>query len=311
MPHSKLIFDKPSLTTQQQLELLSQRGLTANDPEQALFYLQFIGYYRLTGYARYYYTQATSSQFKPGTTFEAILNLYLFDRELRLLTLDAIERIEVAARTVISDTLANRYQPHWYLDPTLFTAQFRYAEFINTLQKETSFEQQGGYHPIFKHYYTHYHTPAYPPSWMLAEGLTLGTWSKLFAFLKHKADKQAIAEQFRLPAKVLQSWLHSLCHLRNLCAHHGIVWNRHFHTLPIIPHGLSLEHQQHFKPNHLVYAQLAMLHVWLQVVAPHSHWPKRLHELLQKYPSVPLAVMGFPASWFQASFWQLDTSSLT
>jgi abortive infection bacteriophage resistance protein len=46
-------FTKPSLSYEQQLELLLQRGLQITNPEQALFYLKFIGYYRLSGYARY------------------------------------------------------------------------------------------------------------------------------------------------------------------------------------------------------------------------------------------------------------------
>ena len=232
--------------------------------------------------------------------------MYRFDRELRLLALDAIEKIEVAARTVISDTLANRYHAHWYLDQSLFAKAFRYTELIRAIEKDTHFDTQGGYHPIFKHYYHTYHEPKSPPSWMLAEGLTLGTWSKLFAFLKQKTDKQAVASAFGLPAKVLQSWLHSLSHLRNTCAHHGILWNRHFHTLPMIPQHLTPADKSQFQPNHLVKAQLAMLQVWLQTVAPGSSWSNRLYQLFQKYSTIPLKDTGFEPAWFHHAFWCIE-----
>nr|NQU90751.1 Abi family protein [Bacteroidota bacterium] len=38
----------------------------------------------------------TSHTFFPGITFDRVLKTYLFDRKLRLLVFDAIERIEIA-----------------------------------------------------------------------------------------------------------------------------------------------------------------------------------------------------------------------
>ena len=40
-------------------------------------------------------------KFKPGTKWKSIWDLYLFDRKLRLLVFNAIERIEISLRTRI------------------------------------------------------------------------------------------------------------------------------------------------------------------------------------------------------------------
>ena len=59
--------------------------------------LAAVSYYRLSGY--WYTYRTVDEQFRPGTSIRTIWDLYVFDRKLRLLVMDAIERIEVAVRT--------------------------------------------------------------------------------------------------------------------------------------------------------------------------------------------------------------------
>jgi len=91
-------YTKPPLSIEQQIELLKSRGLEIPDHEQAAHYLYHLNYYRLSGYMLPF-QEGTEHHFQAGTTFEHVLNLYLFDRKLRLLLMDAIERIEVSVRT--------------------------------------------------------------------------------------------------------------------------------------------------------------------------------------------------------------------
>lgn len=70
-------------------------------------YLQQISYYRLSAYFLPY--QKTKDVFDDNTTFEKIIHTYAFDRELRLLIFDCIERIEVAIRTQFIYQLAIKY----------------------------------------------------------------------------------------------------------------------------------------------------------------------------------------------------------
>lgn len=107
------------------------------DGERAERKLSQIGYYRLSGFwyscrellidgsAKPVLDERTRKprrldSFMPGTSFEGILELYAFDKKLRLSVLDAIDRIEVHLRTVIAHELGR-------LDPVAHEQ----ASFIN------------------------------------------------------------------------------------------------------------------------------------------------------------------------------------
>ena len=91
-------FIKQAKSNQEHLQTWQDRGLIIPDLARADRYLSFIGYYRLSAYTiPFQHIVATPStvlhQFKTNTTFDDVLNLYIFDRELRLLVMDAIERM--------------------------------------------------------------------------------------------------------------------------------------------------------------------------------------------------------------------------
>lgn len=65
-------------------------------------YLSNISYYRLRAYTYPFQDNSKDSQpFNIDVSFEQIIDLYVFDRKLRLLIFDAIEKIEIALRTQI------------------------------------------------------------------------------------------------------------------------------------------------------------------------------------------------------------------
>ena len=101
----KVAYQKPPTSFSTQVELLKQRGLIIPDKAKAEFYLAQINYYRLAAYCLPFEQDHSSHRFQSGTQFDDILNLYIFDRELRLLVLDAIERFEVSLRTQLALTI--------------------------------------------------------------------------------------------------------------------------------------------------------------------------------------------------------------
>lgn len=107
-------YTKPALTIAQQVALLQSRGMVISHTATTEHYLSQINYYRLCAYWLPFESDHVTHTFKQGTSFEQVLDLYIFDRELRLLVLDAIERIEIAIRTQLSYQLAlnNRYRQH-------------------------------------------------------------------------------------------------------------------------------------------------------------------------------------------------------
>lgn len=310
----KILYEKPALTIPEQIELYQSRGLVVQNPAFAISKLSAISYYRLSGYARYF-TQASdrSHRFIPGTTFEQIVTLYSFDKELRLLILDAIESVEVAVRTAINHVMSTKYNPHWLEKREYFkeSAIFSHKKLKVMIEKAIGKRKDGEKEKltqdiIFKSYYQKYHSPDLPPCWMIAEAISLGTWSLMYQNLRSNADRREISLNFKVPPKVLDSWLHCLTILRNLCAHHAIVWRR---TYPVTPKILYQKHQkiaitkQEDQVWHrLIYEQLAVLSYLLRSIDMDADWEEKLIKLLQKYKSIPIEEMGFPENWYKKPF---------
>jgi len=296
-------FNKPALSLAGQLELLESRGLIIPDETRALHYLKFIGYYRLSGYALPFQNNDATQPphtFREGVSFNDILECYIFDRELRLLVMDAIERVEVAVRTVISNVMSEKHGPHWYMDKNLFIAEYKHDSFLNRIKEETNYNRGKEHHLEFvNHYYKTYDTPELPPSWMIAEVLSLGTWSIMFDYLQARDDQKEMCRPFGIHHSVMRSWLHALTYLRNLCAHHARLWNRRFTFTPKIADAYAKQ----LSKNSTFYAQAVVLHVFMHVIADGSQWQLRLVELLKKHHKIDIRRMGFPLDWQQDPFW--------
>jgi abortive infection bacteriophage resistance protein len=177
---------------------------------------------------------------------------------------------------------------------------------INTIEKETLYKAQDGSiqhkkrQPFLQHYFTKYSDPALPPIWMVAEVLPLGTWSTIFANLADREDQKAICQHFGLGYPVMQSWLHSLTYLRNLCAHHSKLWSRSFTLKPVIAN----RHRDILKNNSMFSAQAAILKTLLDTISIHSDWTNHLNELMKQHPEIDPQKMGFERGWFANSFWK-------
>lgn len=225
----KQTFDQPSLSISNQLNLLKQRNLIINDAQLAEHFLKTIGYYRLKAYFQPFLLNNNSDEeFKTGSTFSNILNLYIFDRELRLLIVDAIERIEVALRTALSNAMSNKYDPHWYLDRTLFINTKLHEKFL----KEVADHLRRSKEEFIKDYYSRYDLPEHPPSWMVMECLSFGTVSKAYSNLKDRSIRKEVGDILGQFSEILKSWMKALTYTRNVCAHHGRLWNRFFINKP-------------------------------------------------------------------------------
>lgn len=287
-------FNKPPLTLDQHINLLISRGLIINDQTLVKDYLQFIGYYRLSAYFIPFQTVDNKSephQFKPNTTFENVLDLYIFDRKLRLLFLDAIERIEVAIKAIISNTITLKYNnASWFLNEKLFNKYFQHQKFLAEIQKEINQAKKSEL--FIQNYYQKYNNPNYPPSWMLMELLSLGTVSTIYKYLNLELKKE-IAQVLSIPYIILESWLHSLSYTRNICAHHSRLWNRTFTIKPKI----IKKFKQNIPNNDKLLAQILIVIYLLKKITNQSHWLDNFKALTQEYPQIKLSSMGIPQNW--------------
>jgi abortive infection bacteriophage resistance protein len=244
-------------------------------------------------------TSLSEDDFKTGTRFEDILDAYVFDRKLRILLIDAIERIEVAIRCAVANTLALQYGPHWFLEPVFFNpSHFDHQRFISDIQECL---KQNRSLTFIKHYNNKYSSPSLPPCWMTFEILPFGKVSYLYKNLQSQKHRQEISRQLNIALpKVFESWIHSVSYLRNLCAHHSRVYNKKFTIKP----SLTNAQKQVIGGDTKLYAQVAVIHTLLKTISPESQWIQRLIALFAEHPAIPLKAMGFPKHWEENLFWQ-------
>jgi abortive infection bacteriophage resistance protein len=297
-------FTKPALSIADQLALLEARGLIVNDRPAALHALKHISYYRLRAYWLYFEKDPTdpAHALRPGTSFDDILSLYDFDRRLRLLINDGLERIEVASRGSWAHFLAMTSGPHGYLDAALYSNSYRYARNLTQLQDEVD----RSHDTFIDHYKATYGNPPLPPVWMAAEVMSFGLLSKWISTLGSKGHRQSIARPLGLSERVATSFLHHLVTVRNICAHHGRLWNRRLTVTPILPNNPpELAAMMNPAAPRQLYNSLAiMLHV-MGVIAPSSEWRKHLRALLETHPAGDLRAMGFPDDWRSRKSWRV------
>lgn len=298
-------FSKPPKIYTEQLELLVSRGMQIGNHDRVLHYLSHLNYYRLAAYWLPFEADHATHRFKAGTTFDMVLSHYVFDRELRLLVMDAIERFEVSLRTQWAYYLAHSYGPHAHLDATLFRPesrrQWKYRESVASLQDTVRLSSE-----IFiRHLRDTYDEPL-PPLWALCEIMTFGQISKWYANLAHSRDRNAIARHYDLDERTLVSFLHHLSIIRNYCAHHARLWNREFTiawSLPVHRPAAVLASLQR-RDGKRLYNALAMLAYLMDIINPGHHWKQRLGDLFRNHPDVRAKAMGFPENWQELPLWR-------
>lgn len=297
---NKRIYNKAPLSFDEQLSLMKKRGLTVDNEEKAISYLKSISYYRLSAYFLPY--QSDKDKFNEGTTFKQIIRTYTFDRELRLLIFDCIERIEVAIRTQFIYTMSLTYndahwhdQKHYFIDPYDYRGEK--VDPHKDLQDIIDRAKRNKRREVFiTHYMDTYSNPANPPSWMCLELLTIGELSHTYKGLANNDDKKRIADFFGVHYEVFGSWLHTLTYVRNLCAHHSRLWNRDLAIVPkklIKPQGPWLD--KSFENNKRVFYFINILKYLLDRANPGNNLRNKIELLFDKYPTIPIQYLGIPS----------------
>lgn len=231
-----------------------------------------------------------------------MLALYVFDRHLRFLVMDAIERIEVSLRGGWAHHLATKYGSHGYLEPAHYARSDHYAKAMSNLLEEVARSRD----TFIEHYRGKYTQPEMPPIWMVAEVMSLGQLSKWLGNLKQRADRQAIAKPQGLDEKVLVSVAHHLTYVRNICAHHGRLWNKQFIVTMLVPNSPgSLKLAMNSVAPRKIYNTLAAIGYLMPIIAPGSEWRRHLVELVESCPLADRTAMGFPDNWQTFPAWRM------
>jgi abortive infection bacteriophage resistance protein len=299
-------YTKRALSLSDQADQLLKRGLVARDKQAVIEKLEAVSYYRLSGY--WVSFRRPDDTFEPGTTLDMVWRRYTFDRQLRLLVLDAIERVEIAVRTRIVDLHAIAHGPFAYANPASLPGlgATEHAEFLRRINQEANRSSEQFVH----HFKTKYTSQANLPLWMACELMTFGNLYTLFRGLD-RPKKQTIAGIYGVADSVFESWLGALNQVRNICAHHARLWNRVFGMRPQIPR--QNKHPFWHTPvsitNDRLFGVMTVLHYLLRQVAPRSRWFYRWEDLLAHYPEIPRDAMGFPVNWRESTLWQISPTA--
>lgn len=306
-PNPTQTYAKPAKSAFALLRHIQAKGLSIKGEQKvALRALQFIGYYRLLIYMRPFQDRATK-KFYQGVKFTDVLAVYDFDRKLRLLCLDAVERIEVAIRSAIVTTVASKkgFGPHFFYDERKFESPQAHRDFM----KSVVYGSAGKTLPV-DHYYRIYCSPSSPPIWALLEGVTFGNISFLYAGL-HLSVRKEVASLLGYDETVLVSWFKSINVLRNFCAHHNRIWN--FDMLvnaPVFANRIRPEFPIGNRAGSF-FARAVILQALLKEIDPTSDWSTKFKALIQAFPAVQLTKAGLnleaigitDPNWDTRAFW--------
>jgi len=292
----------------EQAEVLIGRGLIVSDPQELIAYLSRVNYYRLSGY---FYSfkildaRTHAEKFEPETTFEMIRARYEFDRELRLLLMDAVERIEISIlRTRLVETHTLQYGCFGYVDKINYNPKFSFAKF-SKLIREIEINEVRSYEEFIKRYREKYTDEKYLPLWMAVELMSFG---QLFTFFRyqHLSIIQKLSHRFDIYPPVMISWLHTLLYIRNACAHHVRLWNRPLPIRPKFPpkkRDPGWYYPTMIRNSH-IFAAMTIIVYLLAYIDATDNWKKRIKQLIDNNPAIPLRTMGFPENWEDIPFWQ-------
>lgn len=281
---------KPFLSVDQQVRHLVELGIKCPDTNAAKELLSDVNYYRLRAY---WMTFEHDGQIATGTELSSIVDIYRFDAELRQWLWAAIQPIEIKIRTSFAYFLSRDYGPLAYRDPLLFADGPRHEGLLSSIDQEIA-RAKKNQEPCVCHNLEKYGDL---PCWAVVEVMTMGQLSSLIGLLRDGSRAlpaaKAIADAFGQRLPILKSWLMHLCAVRNLCAHQGRFYNRVIRIRPkMLRKDIRWASNKEF-PTIIVIKRLF-----------EQTWPGRwdemaleLSRIIDAYPNVSLAPMGFPDCW--------------
>jgi len=305
---------KAWLSLNEQLDLLASRNVVISNRDMAKECLERIGYYRLSGYLYPFKKDSgqccvypakklkANSEYPGGivkldnyqyVNFKTIIDLYIFDKKLRLLLLDAIERIEIALRSQIA-YLLGEYGPYSYLESQFFYKDFisnsNSGEFLSNhhqwLSKNASLIKRSK-EDFIKHHKDNGLIPV--PVWVICEVWDFGALAKLYEGMLEE-DQDKISLKYGIQnGRIFYKWLKVLGEIRNICAHHSRLWNRSIMNVPSYPPESAyswLRKLDHGINRTKLFSILCICSFLVKAINPNTQWIERLIELLKALPDM-------------------------
>ena len=298
---NKIPFQKPFANAHDFILLLQSRGLIIEDSVKAERYLQFIGYYRLSAYM-YPLLQIPKEQhrYKSNMTFSHVMMLYRFDKKLRLLLFNEIEKIEVAVRSTIVNTGCELFgDSFWITNGDFFIDKNKFNHTLELIDSEMRKSRED-----FIVHFRQTYTNTYPPAWILAEILPFGVITNIYSNIKSAGVKKRIAGKFGLQIAPFESWLTIITLTRNSCCHHARVWNKQNTIKPMLPNKMTGQWISIPTDTLRIYFNICIIKYFVDTISPQNDMKAMLDALLCSFPNIDIKAMGFPQGWENEPLWR-------
>lgn len=301
---NRTIFNKTYKTPSESIEILKARGLLITDESKAQQYLSHIGYYRLSAYMYPLLRMPKEEHiFKKGVSFEKVMMLYRFDKKLRMLLFNEIEKIEVAVRcAIVNFGCEITGDPFWMTNPRYFSNPAKFNKTIRLIEEELNHSKEE-----FVTHFKETYSNTYPPAWILMEILPFGVVTNIFANIKDKKLKKRISQSFDLQVAPFESWLTIVAVTRNSCGHHARIWNRVFSIRATIPVKMTRPWILLQTDQLRVYFDMCIIKYFLNIISPGNDMLAKMLSLFAEYPEVDLGALGFPSgNWQDEPLWSIE-----
>ena len=285
---------KKPLTYQEQVDKLKAHGMIIDDDQKAENILRTSNYYRFTGYALQFRVTPMQSDYIPGTHFDSIHQIYLFDEALRDICRRYIEIAEVYYRTQIAygfsivKCIAPPHDQHY--DIQNFYNKNGYKEVMTNFRKEKNYYKDS---LIVKHHKLKYSSKL--PLWAMVELMSFSNLSKLYSSM-YLSEKESIAASVGTGHRILENHLHCLSVLRNKCAHAARLYNTKL--APPVKFSKSFLQSHPEVRNDSMFAYLLMLLRRLPNTSVRLSFVTEIFAVIEQYQEhIELPLIGFPDNY--------------
>ena len=199
---------KKAYSIDEQIDLLSKRGMEFDNIPKAKEILADIGYYRF-GFFSFPFEKSYPNKINrthevvPGTTFKQVHDLYVFDSQLRFILTKALTRIEVNIRTRITYKGSMYYinDPWWFCNSSYIKAGY-----LNKFDREVYDAVRKN--PAIQEHHKKHNRDKYAPAWKTMEFMTLGNIAFLYEAIKDQNLKKEAKTNDNLEIfKQTKTWL--------------------------------------------------------------------------------------------------------
>lgn len=281
---------KPHKEYSELIDLLQSRGMRVPDRERAERKLAQIGYYRLSGFSYPCRMQSRDTTivrldtFQPNTDFDRVIELYLFDKKLRFLILDAVERIEVHLRSVIAHELG-REDPLAYKNRNFIHNprnhwekwQEKHEKLLSDCKEDSIRWHKDNNKAI--------------PFWVAVEAWDFGVMSKYYKML-NRTYQRKVADRLGVNhVNKLVTWLETINILRNRCAHHTRIWNQYNQinktAIPVLDNDYFNKLTLSDNARKRLYGMISVIWFLVRKIGSNSDWIHRVADVIDTKPVLP------------------------